>query len=161
MFGHELGVLPEAVAGALDLHDHGVMEQAVQQCGGDDGVTKHLAPFGKAAVAGQDHGAALVAGVDQLKKQVPGDGANGQVANLVNDQQLRPAEKADALTQPSLAVGLGQAVDDIGERREIDRAPGADRLDPERRMQPLAVLDLVDEPRQIDPTCSCSASFLR
>src|ERR1041384_5552839 len=34
---HEFGMLPEAIARTLDLHDHGVVEQPVEQCSGDDG----------------------------------------------------------------------------------------------------------------------------
>ncbi len=30
VLGHELGVLAQSVTGALDLHDHGMVEQAVQ-----------------------------------------------------------------------------------------------------------------------------------
>ena len=43
----------EAVAGALDADDDGVVEEPVEQRGGDDGVAEHLAPFGKAAVGGR------------------------------------------------------------------------------------------------------------
>ena len=50
MLWHELGVLAQAVAGAIDLDDHGVVEQAVQEHGGHYGVAEHLAPFGEAAV---------------------------------------------------------------------------------------------------------------
>jgi hypothetical protein len=32
------------------IHDNGVMEQSVQQRGGDDGIAEHFAPFGKAAI---------------------------------------------------------------------------------------------------------------
>ena len=42
MLGHEFGVLAKPVAGAVDLHDDGVVEQAVEQRGGDDRITKHL-----------------------------------------------------------------------------------------------------------------------
>ena len=38
---HEIGVLPQAVAGAFDLHDDGVVQQPVEQGGGDHGVAKH------------------------------------------------------------------------------------------------------------------------
>ena len=37
----EFGMLAEAKAGALDLHDDGVVEQAIEQRGGDDGITEH------------------------------------------------------------------------------------------------------------------------
>ena len=62
MLGHEIGVLAQPVAGAFDLDDDGVMQQAVEQRGGDDGIAEDLAPFGKAAVGGQDHGASSRSG---------------------------------------------------------------------------------------------------
>jgi hypothetical protein len=40
----------QAVAGAFDLDDDGMVEQPVEQRGGDDGVAEDLAPFGEAAV---------------------------------------------------------------------------------------------------------------
>ena len=48
MLGHELGVLTQAVAGALDLDDHGVVQEPVEERGGDDRVAEDLAPLGKA-----------------------------------------------------------------------------------------------------------------
>ena len=42
MLWHEIGGLSQAVAGAFDLHDDGVVQQPVEQGGGDDGITKHL-----------------------------------------------------------------------------------------------------------------------
>ena len=65
---NQVGVTAETIAGPLDLDDNGMVKQAIQQRGGDDGAAKDLAPFGKAAVRGQNHGAALVAGIDQLKE---------------------------------------------------------------------------------------------
>ena len=46
----------ETIAGALEAHDDGLVQQAVEQRGSDDGVAEHLAPFSKAAVGGEDHG---------------------------------------------------------------------------------------------------------
>ena len=126
-------MLAQAVAGALDLDDDGMVQKPVQQGGGDDGIAENLAPFGEAAVGGQDHRALLVAGVDQLEEQVAGAGADGEIADLIDDQQRGAAEEADALAQASFAFGLGERVDDVGERREVDAAAGADGLDAERR----------------------------
>jgi len=63
-------VLAHAIAGAFDVHDHGVVEQPAQQSRGNDEIAEHLAPLAKAVVGGQDHGAVFVAGVDRLKEQV-------------------------------------------------------------------------------------------
>jgi hypothetical protein len=46
-------VLTQAVAGPFDLDDHGMVEQPIEQCGGDHGIAEDLTPFGKAAVGGQ------------------------------------------------------------------------------------------------------------
>ncbi len=67
-----------AVAVALDLHHGGVVEQPVQQGCGDDGIAENLIPFAETAVGSQDHGAAFIAGVDQLEKQVAAPGHHGQ-----------------------------------------------------------------------------------
>jgi hypothetical protein len=78
MLGNEVGVLSHAIAGALDLDDDGVMEQPVEKRSGDDGIAEDLAPFGKAAVRGEDHRVLFVAGVDELEEQVPPPGVTGR-----------------------------------------------------------------------------------
>jgi len=45
-------MLAHPVARALDLHDDSVVQQPVQQGGGDDGIAENFAPFRKAAVGG-------------------------------------------------------------------------------------------------------------
>ena len=59
----------------------------VEQGGGDDGVAEQLAPFREAAIGGGDHGALLVAGVDELEEQIGAVGVDGDVADLVDDGQ--------------------------------------------------------------------------
>jgi hypothetical protein len=126
-------VLAESIAGALDLDDLGVMEQAIEQGGGDDLVAEDVAPFAEAAVGGEDHGAALVTGVDELEEQVGAAGGDRQVADLVDDQQGVAGDEADALLELSFALGLGQRGDDVGKRAEVDALAGLDGLDAERR----------------------------
>ena len=102
VLGHEVGVLAQPIARSFDLDDDGVVEQPIEQRGGDDGIAEDLAPFGKAAVGGEDHGALLVAGVDELEEQVAAAGRDRQVADLVDDEQRGAAEIADALAQAAL-----------------------------------------------------------
>ena len=56
-------MLAQPVAVALDLDDDGVVQQAIEERGCDDGIAEDLAPLGESAVGGEDHGAAFVAGV--------------------------------------------------------------------------------------------------
>lgn len=102
MLGDQIGMGAQAVAGSFDLDHDGVVEQAVEQRGGDDRITEDLAPVGKAAVAGQDDGALFVTGVDQLEEQVGAAGGDRQIADLVDDQERRPAVEADlSIRRPS------------------------------------------------------------
>ena len=118
VLGHEVGMLAQAIARALDLDDDGVVQQPVEQRRGDDGIAEDLAPFGKAAVRGEDHGAFFVAGVDELEEQIAAAGRDRQVADLVDDEQRGAAEEADALAQGAFAFGLGERGDEVGEREK-------------------------------------------
>jgi hypothetical protein len=133
VFGDEGCVLAESIAGALDLDDLGVVEQAIEQGGGDDLVAEDVAPFAEAAVGGEDHGAALVAGVDELEEQVGAAGGDRQVADLVDDEESIAGNEADALLELSFALGLGQGGDDVGKGAEVNALAGLDGLDAERR----------------------------
>ena len=122
-------MLAQPIAGTFDLYDDRMVKQAIKQRSGDDGITKNFAPLGEAAVGGDDHGAPLVAGVDQLEEQIAGAGTDAQVSDLIDDEQLSATEKADAFAQPTLAIGACEAVDDVGERREVDAAAGTHGFD--------------------------------
>jgi len=50
VLGDEVGVLSHAIAGALDLNDDGMMEQPVEQRGGDNWIAEDVAPFSEATV---------------------------------------------------------------------------------------------------------------
>ena len=66
---------------------------------------------------------------------MPPPGLTGQVADLVDDEQREAAEVADSLAQSALPLGLGERRDDVGERAEVDAAPGLHRLDAEREAE--------------------------
>jgi hypothetical protein len=114
MLRHQVGMLAQAVAGAFDLNDDGVMEQPVEQRGSDDRIAEHLTPLGKAGVGGEDHRALFVAGVDELEEQVAAAVGDRQIAYFVDDEPRGAAEPANALAQLPLALGLGEGTDDVG-----------------------------------------------
>jgi hypothetical protein len=55
--GHQIGMSPQAIAGAFDLDHHGMVQEPVQQGGRDHGIPEHLTAFGEAPVRGEDHDA--------------------------------------------------------------------------------------------------------
>jgi hypothetical protein len=88
VLGDEIGVGAKSVAGALDLDDDGVVKQPVQQRGGDDRIAEDLAPFGEAAVGGEDHGAFLVSGVNQLEEEIGAGLGERKIADFVDDLRI-------------------------------------------------------------------------
>ena len=79
--------------------------------------------------------ALLVTGVHELEEQVGATAGDGQVADLVDDQQRRPGIEPDLLWQSTLAFGLGEALDKLGQRGAVDAAPGLHRGDTEGRCE--------------------------
>ena len=55
-----------------------MVQQAVVQRGCIDRIASDLAPFGEAAVGGQDHCAPLVAGLDELEEEIAASGMTGR-----------------------------------------------------------------------------------
>ena len=105
MRGDEISVESEAVTGAFNLDNHDMMEETVEQCGGDHSIIEDLAPFGETTIVGQDHGAFFVASVDQLEKEIGATSGDWQVADLADDQERGAAMEADTLGQAPLALG--------------------------------------------------------
>lgn len=122
MVGQQIGMFSQAVRCAFDLRDDRVMQQPVEQRRGDHAIAEHLTPFAEAAIGRQDDRAALVAGVDELEEQ---SAADGQVTDLVDDEQVVAGKEAHELRQVAFPLGLGHRVDDLGQRAEVDALASA------------------------------------
>jgi hypothetical protein len=71
-----------------------VVHEPVGDGCGDDLVAEDVAPSAEGPVAGDDGGGSLVAGRDQVEDQVRGACVEGDVADLVDDQQGDTREAA-------------------------------------------------------------------
>ncbi len=85
-----------------------VVQQPVEDRGGDDGIAEHVAPLAGSEIAGDEDAAALVAATDELEHQVSSVGLERQVAELVDDQQLRLGEVQQLVLEPILVLRLGE-----------------------------------------------------
>ena len=78
-------------------------------------------------VRGDDQRGPFVAGGHELEEQVRGLGFEGDVADLVDDQQRDPAELDQFVLEPAGVVGLGEAGDPLGGGGERDAVAGFGR----------------------------------
>src|SRR5215831_10899609 len=138
---HGLGLAPEQagllllsqpVAVPLDVDRRGVMEQAVQDGGGQDLVVEDLAPVHEALVAGDDEAGPLVTPDEEAEEQAGLFPGQRQIAELVQDQHAGIGELLQGPVDPVLVAGPHQAPHQALEGEEEHRVAGLDRLDPER-----------------------------
>ena len=86
--GSGLDLVLHSKAGAFDDDRLGVMEEAVQNGGGEGAVVvEDPGPLFEGLVGGQHDGAAFVALADDLEEQIGAVLVDGQVAEFVQDQQ--------------------------------------------------------------------------
>jgi|RhiMethySRZTD1v2_1073278.scaffolds.fasta_scaffold30384_6 hypothetical protein len=96
------------------------MQQAIENGGGRHIVAKDCSPLRDELIGGDEQAPALVAPGHQLKEEVGAAALEWQIPELVDDQELRLAEKHQSVRE--LALGLGAR-----QRREEGR--GADKED--------------------------------
>src|SRR5678815_1237220 len=97
---------------------------AVRECRG---------PLSERQVAGEDHAAVLVATRNDVEEQVGLVATERQIAELVDDQQLRSHDGAiEVLLEPTLHLGGRELDHEIRRGEEARLDAGHDRTMPER-----------------------------
>ena len=110
--GAFLGFL-EAIGLAVEGDDLGVMDQPVDERDDASGIAEHLVPLGKRPVRSNDGALLLVAPVGQFEQQVGLAVGVGEVANLVDAQQV----EAGVVAQPTVK---GESAAEGGQLAHID-----------------------------------------
>ncbi len=70
LLAHKLLALFEPVGLALDVNNGAVVQDAVENGGGDGNVGKNLVPLGEGFVEGKDSGGFLVLSGNELEEQI-------------------------------------------------------------------------------------------
>jgi hypothetical protein len=105
-----------------------MVQEAVEDGGGYHRIPEDLAPFAYTAIAGHQEAAPLIAPRDELEEEMRGVGLEGQIAELIDDQELRLGEVAQPLLDPIIEVGLGEARHERGRRDKEHRVAVVDHL---------------------------------
>jgi len=103
--------LLEAVAVAVHLEDVDVVGEPVEQSAGQALGGEHAGPLVEGQIAGDDGGTALVALAEDLEQQLGAARRQGDVTQLVDDQELVAGELALEAEETLLIPGLKQFVD--------------------------------------------------
>ena len=110
---HEFLTFFQTVRLALDV-DHGaVVQDAIQDGGGNGDVGKDLIPLGESLVGGKNGGRLFVPSGNQLEEQVCALDIHGEIANLVNDEQPVLGQDFELVGQAVLEMGLFELLDEL------------------------------------------------
>ena len=97
------------------VEDLGVVQQAVKDRDGLDFVAEQLGPVGHPPVGGDDHRGAGVAAVDQLEEPVRVAVLQSEIADFVDDQNVRALVVRELVPQRAELIGLPEFADDVVE----------------------------------------------
>ena len=93
------------------------MEEPIQHRAGDDLVAaKDRAPFFEWFVRRQDDGAVLVETADELEEEISPPRIHGQIAKLIEDQELETADGIEPGAQRVIHGGGDEFVEDLRDR---------------------------------------------
>ena len=90
----------------------GIVDEAVEDGVGVGGIADEFVPLVDRQLAGDEDGAAAIAGFEDFEKIVAGGGIEGGEAPIVEDEELNAAESAHEARVAAVAAGEGE----IGEQ---------------------------------------------
>ena len=103
----------EAEAVVSGFQDVAVVRQPVEQRGRHLGVTEDIGPFGEAEIGGDGDAGPLVELAEQVEQQGSARGAERQVAELVEDDEVAAHQAFGDLARPAEQLLLLERVDEF------------------------------------------------
>ena len=83
---HKFLTLLEAIRFALDVNDGAVMQNPVQDSGGNGDVGKDFVPLGEGLIGSEDGGGLLIPPGNQLEEEISPLNVHREVSNLINNE---------------------------------------------------------------------------
>ncbi len=110
----------ESIAFALDVERRSVMEEPVQDRGGEHVVLEDLAPVEKSLVARDDEARSLVAADEEPEEEARLLPREGEIAQLIKDQHLGIYVLLERAVEPILMPGPDEAGHELLEGEKED-----------------------------------------
>ena len=86
LLAHKFLTFLEAVRLALDVNNGAVMQDTIQDGGGNSDVCKDLIPLGKGLIGSEDGGGLLIPSGNQLEEKICALNVHREIADLINNQ---------------------------------------------------------------------------
>ncbi len=106
LLAHKFLAFFQTVRLALDVDNGAVMQDAVQDGGGDGDIGKDLVPLREGFVGGKDGRRFFIPSGNKLEEQVCALDVHGEVADLVDDKHPVLGQNLELVRQTVLKMGL-------------------------------------------------------
>ena len=106
LLAHKFLSLFEAVRLALDINDGAVMQNAIEDSGGNGDVGKDLVPLREGLIGSEDGGGLLITPGNQLEEQIRALDVHREIPDLINNQHPVPGEDFKPVRQAVLKMGF-------------------------------------------------------
>ena len=106
LLAHKFLAFFQTVRLALDVDNGAVMQDAVQDGGGDGDIGKDLVPLREGFVGGKDGRRFFIPSGNKLEEQVCALDVHGEVADLVDDKHPVLGENLELVRQTVFKMGL-------------------------------------------------------
>ncbi len=109
-----------------------MLQEPVEDRGGDDGGAEHFAPIARGPVGCDEDGALLIAARDELEEKMCSVWLERQIAQFVDDQELRLGQRRELVVERTGLVGLRSLRHQSRRGDEEHAIAGKDGFEPER-----------------------------
>jgi len=114
-------MVAHAVAVAPDVDDVAVVEETVDERAGHEVVAEDLAPLVERLVRSENGRGGLVAAGHELEEEHGAVATDGQVADLVDDEERGMGECLEPVTEPAPRLRFLERGNQVGERARSRR----------------------------------------
>lgn len=97
-----------------------MVREPVEQGRGHLGIAEDRGPFGEAEIGGDDDAGALIELAQQVEEQGAAGGAERQIAEFIEDDEIGVDEAAGDLSSFALGLFLFEGVDELDGGEEAD-----------------------------------------
>lgn len=119
------------LAVAADVDDVTVMDEPINERGGHHLVAEDLPPLGETLIRRQYRARVLVPFRHELKEEHGAGSGDGQIADLVDDEQRGKDKRLHPLLQVAGLLGVFERRDQVGERPVVEASATLRRGDGE------------------------------
>ena len=110
---HKFLAFFQAVRLTLDVDNGAVMQDTIQDGGGDSDVGKDLVPLRESFVGGKNGRSLLIPSGDELKEQVCALNIHEEITDLVNDEHPVLGQYLELVRQTVLKMGLFELLNEL------------------------------------------------